>query len=320
MEGRESRVLKELRKLCFDHPGPVTARDIFTKHVVGRGETFVPVPTEGKPAPRNKRKEFYGSSSPDKEHRPAKVRAVPKDRAKCSPDKPAHDLVKVKMIEVYPSKSPLLSGYSESLCTLPLLAAHVPEKTALAPRLLDITCAEVVNTKISADLWSAEACTPPDFNTIHAAYDAERPTACTLPRAKHTHEEKKTKSLHKDVSQSAASDVVKAPGLMELLAASVLVEVDADKDIMAELAATSSARQDCGTLNITSTDLGNTRLGLGHLMRGSVSTKAVPSTPSPSTPSPPRTVRKNTFGTHLRDTSTLPAFTLKFMTDSSCSW
>jgi hypothetical protein len=318
MEGRESRILKELRKLCFDHPGPVTARDIFTKHVVGRGETFVPVPTEGKPAPRNKRKEFYGSSSPDKEHRPAKVRAAPKDLAKCSPDKPAHDLVKVKEIEVYPSKSPLLSGYSESLCTLPLLAAHVPEKTELIPRLLDSTCAEVVNTKISvADLLASESCTPPDFNTIHAAYDAERTTACTLPRVKHTHEEKKTKSLHKDVSQSAASDVVKAPGLMELLAASVLVEVDADKDIIAKLAATSSARQDCGTLNITSTDLGNTRLGLGH---GSMSTKAVPSTPSPSTPSPPSTVRKNTLGTHLRDTSTLPAFTLKFMTDSSCSW
>ena len=315
MEGRESRILKELRKLCFDHPGPVTARDIFTKHVVGRGETFVPVPTQGKPAPRNKRKEFYGSSSPDKEHRPAKV------RAKCSPDKPAHNLVKVKEIEVYPFKSPLLSGYSESLCTSPLLAAHVPEKTVSAP-LLDSTCAEVIYTKISvADLLSAESCTPPDFNTIHAAYDAQRPTACTLPRVKHTHEEKKTKSLHKDVvSQSAASDVVKAPGLMELLAASVLVEVDADKDIIAELAATSSARQDCGTFfNVTSTYLGNTRLGLGHSMRGSMSTKAVPSTPSPSTPSPPSTVRKNTLGTHLRDTSTLPAFTLKFMTDSSCS-
>jgi hypothetical protein len=316
MEGRESRILKELRKLCFDHPGPVTARDIFTKHVVGRGETFVPVPTQGKPAPRNKRKEFYGSSSPDKEHRPAKV------RAKCSPDKPAHDLVKVKEIEVYPSKSPLLSRCSESLCASPLLAAHVPEKTVSAP-LLDSTCAEVIHTKISvADLLSAESCTPPDFNTIHAAYDAQRPTACTLPRVKHTHEEKKTKSLHKDVvSQSAASDVVKAPGLMEVLAASVLVEVDADKDIMAELAATSSARQDCGTFfNVTSTYLGNTRLGLGHSMRGSMSTKAVPSTPSPSTPSPPSTVRKNTLGTHLRDTSTLPAFTLKFMTDSSCSW
>jgi hypothetical protein len=65
-----------------------------------------------------------------------------------------------------------------------------------------------------------------------------------------------------------------------------------------------------GLKNITSTDLGNTRLGLRHSAappltnhRDSrwLSTKAVPSTPSPSTPSPPSTVRKNTLGTHLRD-------------------
>ena len=78
-DARQSRILKELRKLAFDHPGPVTGAQ-FVSDVRGSGEAYAPVPTQGKPAPRNKRKEIFGNS-PQKEpqhRRPTKVRVSPK--------------------------------------------------------------------------------------------------------------------------------------------------------------------------------------------------------------------------------------------------
>ena len=67
-------------------------------------------------------------------------------------------------------------------------------------------------------------------------------------------EDKKVKTMSKAVAANIAATptmvgdmgggmCAKAPGLMELLVASVLVEVDADKDMIAELAATPLARQ-----------------------------------------------------------------------------
>ena len=52
-DARQSRILKELRKLAFDHPGPVTGAQ-FVSDVRGSGEAYAPVPTQGKPARHNK--------------------------------------------------------------------------------------------------------------------------------------------------------------------------------------------------------------------------------------------------------------------------
>ena len=63
-DAKQSRILKELRKLCFDHPGPVTAANFFKKDVKGKGGAFAPLPTQGgRPAARNKRKELFDRAS-----------------------------------------------------------------------------------------------------------------------------------------------------------------------------------------------------------------------------------------------------------------
>ena len=64
---RRAKIQKELAKLAFDHPGPVL-RQNFVEDVKGSGEAYAPVICAGKPAARNKRKEPFGSS-PDREQR-----------------------------------------------------------------------------------------------------------------------------------------------------------------------------------------------------------------------------------------------------------
>ena len=65
---KELRKLRELRKLCFDHPGPVTGAH-FAVDVLG-GEAYAPVASVGKPGARNKRKQVFGSGdSPPRERR-----------------------------------------------------------------------------------------------------------------------------------------------------------------------------------------------------------------------------------------------------------
>ena len=65
---KELRKLRELRKLCFDHPGPVTGAH-FAVDVLG-GEAYAPVASVGKPGARNKRKQVFGAGdSPPRERR-----------------------------------------------------------------------------------------------------------------------------------------------------------------------------------------------------------------------------------------------------------
>jgi hypothetical protein len=78
--------------------------------------------------------------------------------------------------------------------------------------------------------------------------------AFPVARVRSPQGDKKVKTMSKAVAANMAATptmvggmgggmCAKAPGLMELLAASVLVEVDADKEMIAELAATPLARQ-----------------------------------------------------------------------------
>ena len=48
-DARRARILKELAKLAFDHPGPVLAQD-FVEDVTSRGQAYAPVVSTGKPA------------------------------------------------------------------------------------------------------------------------------------------------------------------------------------------------------------------------------------------------------------------------------
>jgi hypothetical protein len=88
----------------------------------------------------------------------------------------------------------------------------------------------------------------------HPAVKGPGTNAFPVARVKSPQEDKKVKTMSKAVASNMAATptmvscmgggmCVKAPGLMELLVASVLVEVDADKDMIAELAATPLARQ-----------------------------------------------------------------------------
>ena len=42
-DARRSRILKELAKLAFDHPGPVLAQDFVEEDVKGSGQAYAPV-------------------------------------------------------------------------------------------------------------------------------------------------------------------------------------------------------------------------------------------------------------------------------------
>jgi len=113
MDRKRARILKELRKLCFDHPGPVLAQD-FVEDVKGTGAGFAPVPTAtARPAARNKRKLFGASGSPRQE-RHAKVR-VPKTpngppSQKPAAQSPAGDKVEKETIRSMQEKKHTTSG------------------------------------------------------------------------------------------------------------------------------------------------------------------------------------------------------------------
>ena len=81
-DARRSRILKELAKLAFDHPGPVLAQD-FVEDVKGSGQAYAPVVSTGKPAARNKRKEPFGSSPSREQRRSAKAPKVSTPLSAC---------------------------------------------------------------------------------------------------------------------------------------------------------------------------------------------------------------------------------------------
>jgi len=199
MDRKRARILKELRKLCFDHPGPVLAQD-FVEDVKGTGAGFAPVPTAtARPAARNKRKEIFGASGSPRQERHAKVR-VPKTPNGPSPSAP-------------PSQKPAAqSPAGDKVEKKTIRSMQEKKHTTWGSKLLvvDIAKAKLSNT------------TPPSSAKEHS----EQRIGCftETPRKPNEH-------------AWVPPRLLPQPSLLDLLAASV--QLDADNEIIADLAMSS---------------------------------------------------------------------------------
>ena len=271
-DARQSRILKELRKLCFDHPGPVTGAH-FAVDVSASGAAYAPRPTLGKAPARNKRKEIFdASSSPGRERRRAKPPKAQASSASAPATAPAPA----------PAPAPATAPAPAPACApTPLAAASPADSAADQPATVAVAVAdggghaatengctgassgveESPPAQADAPAPAAPGVTAPEAGGTGAGSVATEPDApASTSAAPSAPTPPALEAARRDAASPAADrsqprmksgpaargravvSAPKAPGLMDLLEASVQVEEDYEGKPFARKAGPKTAR------------------------------------------------------------------------------
>ena len=206
-DARQSRILKELRKLCFDHPGPVTGAH-FAVDVSASGAAYAPRPTLGKVPSRNKRKEIFdASSSPGRERRRAKP---PKAQGSGAP-----------------APAPASGPAPAPACSPAPLAARPADSAADGQKVVEVAMETAAITQQQAT--PQHALRRPANGGEHAATEARGGV------------EESPAAAQADARSAPAAPAVTAPAAGGAVAGSVATEPDASAAESASISAAPSA-------------------------------------------------------------------------------